>query len=47
MLNLNYIKYEVHKDGTAFVNISRNSVNSINIKLLQDLDNVINDINII
>ena len=45
MLNLNYIKYEVHKDGTAFVNISRNSVNSINIKLLQDLDNVINDIN--
>ena len=45
MLNLNYIKYEVHKDGTAFVNISRNSVNSINIKLLQDLDNVVSDIN--
>ena len=44
MLNLNYIKYEVHKDGTAFVNISRNHVNSINIKLLEDLDIVVNDI---
>jgi len=45
MFNLNYIKYEIHNDGIAFVNISRNPVNSINNKLLEDLDNVVNDIN--
>ena len=44
MFNLNYIKYEVHNDGIAFVNISRNPINSINKELLRELDDVVNDI---
>ncbi len=44
MFELNYIKYEIHDDGVAFINLNRNSVNSINIKYINELDKVINDI---
>ena len=44
MFELNYIKYEIHDDGVAFINLNRNSVNSINIKYINELDIVINDI---
>tara|TARA_B100000614_G_scaffold144573_1_gene128625 strand:- start:7168 stop:7938 length:771 start_codon:yes stop_codon:yes gene_type:complete len=44
MFELNYIKYEIHDDGVAFINLNRNSVNSINITYINELDKVINDI---
>ena len=45
MFKLNYIKYEIHDDGVAFINLNRNSVNSINIEYIKELDKVLNDIN--
>jgi len=44
MLNLKYIKYEIHDDGIAFINLNRKPVNSLNLNLLTELDNVIYDI---
>ncbi len=44
MLNLEYIKYEIHDDGIAFINLNREPVNAINLKLLKELDKVIDDI---
>ena len=44
MFELNYIKYEIHDDGVAFINLNRNSVNSLNITYIKELDKVINDI---
>ena len=44
MLNFNLIKYEIHDDGIAFVNLNRKPVNAINLKLLKELDKIINDI---
>jgi enoyl-CoA hydratase/carnithine racemase len=45
MLNLNYIKYEMHDDGIAFINLNNKPVNSLKLNLLDDLDKVINYIN--
>jgi len=44
MLNLNYIKYETHDDGIAFVNLNREPVNALNLNILKELDKVIDDI---
>ena len=44
MLNLKYIKYQIHDDGIAFINLNRNPVNAFNLILLEELDEVINDI---
>ena len=44
MLKLNHIKYEIHDDGIAFINLNRNSVNSINTIILDELSNVIYEI---
>lgn len=44
MLKNKYIKYDIHDDGIAFINLNKNPVNSINIKLLEELSNVLNDI---
>ena len=35
MLNLNYIKYEIHDDGIAFINLNRNPVNALNLNILK------------
>ena len=45
MLNLNCIKYEIHDDGIAFINLNNKPVNSLKLGLLDDLDKVINHIN--
>ena len=44
MLNLKCIKYEIHDDGIAFINLDNNPVNAINIDTLEDLNKVINHI---
>ena len=44
MLNLKCIKYQIHDDGIAFINLNRNPVNAFNLILLEELDKVINDI---
>ena len=44
MLNLNYIKYEIHDDGIAFINLNRNPVNALNLNILKELNKVIDDI---
>ena len=44
MLKLNFIKYEIHDDGIAFINLNNKPVNALNLKLLEDLDKVINHI---
>ena len=44
MLNLKYIKYQVHDDGIAFINLNRKPVNAFNVKLLEELHEVINDV---
>ena len=44
MSNLKHIKYQVHDDGIAFINLNRSPVNAFNLKLLEELDKVINDI---
>lgn len=45
MLNLNCIKYEIHDDGIAFINLNNKPVNALKLNLLDDLDKVINHIN--
>ena len=44
MLKLKNIKYEIHDDGIAFINLNNNPVNSLNIETIEDLYKVINDI---
>ena len=44
MLNLKYIKYEIHDDGIAFINLNRNPVNALNISMLEELIKVIFDL---
>ena len=44
MLKLKNIKYEIHDDGIAFINLNNNPVNSLNIDIIEDLYKVINDI---
>ncbi len=44
MLKLNFIKYEIHDDGIAFINLNNKPVNALNSKVLEDLDKVINHI---
>ena len=44
MLNLKYIKYEIHDDGIAFINLNRKPVNALNIIILNELNKVIDDI---
>ena len=44
MFKFNYVKYEIHDDGTAFINLNRNPVNSINLNMLKELGKVIDDI---
>lgn len=41
MLNLNYIKYEMHDDGIAFINLNNKPVNALSIELIDELENVI------
>ena len=44
MLNFKCIKYEIHDDGIAFINLNNNPVNALNLDTLNDLDKVINHI---
>ena len=44
MLKLKNIKYEIHEDGIAFINLNNGPVNSLNIDIIKDLDKVIHDI---
>ena len=43
-MNLKNIKYEIHDDGIAFINLNNKPVNSLNIDIIEDLDKVLNDI---
>ena len=44
MLKLNCVKYEIHDDGIAFVNLDNKPVNSLNLNMLKDLTKVLDDI---
>ncbi len=44
MLKIKNIKYEIHDDGIAFINLNNSPVNSLNIYTIEDLSKVINDI---
>ena len=44
MFNFKYLKYDIHDDGVAFINLDRKPVNALNISLLNELDKVLDDI---
>ena len=44
MLKLNCVKYDIHDDGIAFINLDNKPVNALNIKMLNDLSKVVDDI---
>ena len=44
MFNFSHLKYDIHDDGVAFINLNRKPVNAINIYLLNELNKVLDDI---
>jgi len=44
MLKIKNIKYEIHDDGIAFINLNNSPINSLNIDTINDLSKVIDDI---
>ena len=40
MLKTKNLKYEIHDDGIAFINLNNKPVNSLNINIIEDLDKV-------
>jgi methylglutaconyl-CoA hydratase len=44
MLKFDSIKYEIHDDGIAFVNLNNKPINALNLYILKDLDKVIDHI---
>ncbi len=44
MLKFKSIKYEMHDDGIAFINLNNKPVNALNLEILNDLDKVIHHI---
>tara|TARA_B100001250_G_scaffold170857_1_gene147120 strand:+ start:110 stop:889 length:780 start_codon:yes stop_codon:yes gene_type:complete len=44
MLKFKCIKYEIHDDGIAFINLNNSPVNALNLDTLNDLSKVINHI---
>lgn len=44
MLNLKYIKYELHEDGIGFINLNNKPVNALNNDIINDLSIIIDHI---
>tara|TARA_X000001036_G_C20686126_1_gene807697 strand:- start:1923 stop:2702 length:780 start_codon:yes stop_codon:yes gene_type:complete len=44
MLNLKYIKYEMHDDGIAFINLNNKPVNALSVNIINELDKLIDNL---